>query len=45
MERGDTDQMRRLIELFGSMENFSANHQETVVKQWISDNDFNMVAS
>ena len=36
------DQMRRLIELFGSMENFSANHQETVVKQWISDNDFNM---
>ena len=24
------------------MENFSANHQETVVKQWISDNGFNM---
>jgi glutamyl-tRNA synthetase len=34
--------MRQLIELFETMENFTANHQETVVKQWISENGFNM---
>ena len=35
-------QMQQLIEVYESMDNFSATHQETVVKKWINDNGLNM---
>ena len=34
--------MQQLIEVYESMDNFSANHQETIVKKWINDNGLNM---
>ncbi len=41
-KEGTDNQMRQLIELFKAMDNFSANHQETVVKKWINDNNLNI---
>ena len=35
-------QMQQLIEVYESMDNFSATYQETVVKKWINDNGLNM---
>ena len=35
-------QMQQLIEVYETMDNFSADYQETVIKKWINDNGLNM---
>ena len=34
--------MTKLIEVLENLDDFSSSNQETVVKQWIKSNDYNM---
>jgi glutamyl-tRNA synthetase len=43
-KEGTPRQMTELIEVLEGLDNFSSEHQETVVKDWIASNEYNMGA-